>query len=171
MSECHNCDIFRIVCLWNNGSSALQATWGRAAGLCQLVLFLQGAWAAWYNTGLLIKLTPKGVVFSLLFFQGAWTCLYAALCISCSLHNALPYAMQSEHFATALSVTVVAIEKAAASMVAVLPCLRTARNLLPMSGQLRTSTSAFLGACNNQVVSLAELCPTECVLHLQVCLE
>ncbi len=40
MSECHNCDIFRIVCLWNNGSSALQATWGRAAGLCQLVLFL-----------------------------------------------------------------------------------------------------------------------------------
>ncbi len=29
----------------------------------------RGSWAAWYNTWLLIELTPKGVVFSFLFFH------------------------------------------------------------------------------------------------------
>ena len=30
--------------------------------------FASSPWAAWYDTWLLIKLTPKGVVFSFLFF-------------------------------------------------------------------------------------------------------
>ena len=34
--------------------------------ICDVMQGLHPTWAAWYNTGLLIKLTPKGTVFSFL---------------------------------------------------------------------------------------------------------
>jgi len=42
----------------------------RSQKLCKhLRTLLKLAWAAWYNTWLLIKLTPKGVLFSFLFLR------------------------------------------------------------------------------------------------------
>ncbi len=47
--------------------------------ICQLSLIMTfDTWAAWYNTWLHIKLTPKGVVFSFLFFLNFdWRGLFA----------------------------------------------------------------------------------------------
>ena len=60
-----------------------KAAAGVQAGLSSKACPLKSAsysWAARYNTWLLIKLTPKGVVFSFSFFSASYTAVAAGTC-------------------------------------------------------------------------------------------
>jgi len=54
------------------------------------VLFLPCYWAARYNTGLLNKLTPKGVVLSFLFLSALLVSKDAIMCFSMLVHCGQP---------------------------------------------------------------------------------
>ncbi len=56
---------------------------------CELPWHFQSTWAAQYNTRLLIKLTPKGVVFPFLFFS-----LLFSSCRDCGFWHASHYCAQ-----------------------------------------------------------------------------
>ncbi len=63
----HEYELFEpevAACLWFFGSPLVYCS--SLCGSCTTCL-LAYPWAAWYNTWLLIKLTPKGAVFSFLF--------------------------------------------------------------------------------------------------------
>ncbi len=57
----------------------------------KVICFIAYAWAARYNTWLLIKLTPKGVVFSFLFFSFLSLLTDFMLPLSIGLYNLMKF--------------------------------------------------------------------------------